>query len=68
MDFYCVSDDADEGGYHEVHESECPRLPGPDNRTYLGPFRSCHPAVAKAKTSYPNSDGCAFCSPTCHQR
>ena len=67
MDFCYVSDDADEGSYHEVHESECPRLSGRGNRTYLGPFPSCHPAVAKAKTIYPNSDGRAYFSPTCHQ-
>lgn len=36
-------------------------------QAYLGEYPSCVAAVAKAKTIYPASDGCAHCCPDCHK-
>ena len=65
MDYY-VNKNAQSNGDHEVHNSDCRVLPLPANRLYLGSFSTCAGAVAKAKETYPKSNGCAICSPTCH--
>ena len=63
---YYVNDNAQSDGYHEVHNATCSYLPDVQNRTYLGYFDSCRPAVRKAKEIYPKSDGCGHCSLECH--
>lgn len=67
MKHYYVNKNAQSDGYHEVHNDECTRLPDVLNREYLGYFNNCKDGVAKAKTIYSNSDGCAYCSQECHR-
>jgi hypothetical protein len=63
---YYVNKNAQSTGEHEVHKAGCSYMPS--NRLYLGDFSSCAPAVRKAKETYPNSDGCAYCCKACHTR
>lgn len=65
MPEYCVNDRAQPGsGDHEVHKEGCRFWPA--NRTDLGSFITCEPAVRAAKQYYPDSNGCLTCSPACH--
>lgn len=61
---YYVNNRAQNNGDHEVHVSGCSYMPS--DRTYLGDFSSCSPAVAAAKRYYIQSNGCYHCSRTCH--
>ncbi|HLG01451.1 MAG TPA: hypothetical protein VI916_13370 [Acidimicrobiia bacterium] len=63
---YYVNQNAQDNGDHEVHTSECSYLPDPENRLYLGSFDTCGPAVTEAKKTYPQSNGCFYCSRACH--
>ena len=63
---YYVNDNAQSNGDHEVHQSDCSYLPDPENRTYLGTFDSCAPAVRAAKEIYRQSNGCYWCSRPCN--
>ena len=63
---YLVNKNAQANGDHEVHVTSCDHLPNTDNRLPLGEFDSCGPAVAKAKRTYPQSNGCAYCCPRCN--
>lgn len=64
MAAYYVNKNAQANGDHEVHKDGCSFMP--NDRLYLGDFDSCHGAVAKAKETYPQSNGCKFCSEACH--
>jgi hypothetical protein len=66
MPAYCVNTRAQSNGDHEVHNYGCNYLPDQQNRQYLGDFATCHGAVAEAKKSYRQSNGCYFCSMSCH--
>lgn len=67
MPRYYVNKNAQANGDHEVHRADdCPTPANEENRRYLGDFESCHGAVDEAKKVYPQSNGCAFCSPACH--
>lgn len=63
---YYVHTRSDEEGDYEVHREGCNWMPRDENRMYLGEFPSCQPAVAKAKLTYPDADGCYYCSRECH--
>jgi len=63
---YYVNQNGQPNGDHEVHVSTCAYLPAEHNRLYLGVFDSCAPAVREAKRYYPQSNGCAKCSRSCH--
>lgn len=63
---YYVNDNAQSNGDHEVHVPTCSFFPAAENRTYLGDFDSCWPAVAAARRIYPQSNGCYFCCNPCH--
>lgn len=63
---YYVNKNAQDNGDHEVHTSSCSWMPLEHNRVYLGNFDSCRDAVRAAKKIYPQSNGCAYCSATCH--
>jgi hypothetical protein len=41
-------------------------MPDEENRIYLGDFATCVAAVAKARTSYSQVNGCYYCSRACH--
>ena len=64
---YYVNDNAQVSGDHEVHLASCRWVDQMKSKTYLGDYSSCREAVAKAKTIYRQSDGCAQCSPACHK-
>jgi len=66
MAIYYVNKQAQSNGDHEVHKSDCSRLPSKENRMYLGDFPSCHGAVKEAKKHYPQSNGCYYCANACH--
>ena len=68
MDRYCVNDQPQTTGEHEVHKESCTHGPSSQNRTDLGYFSNCREAVAKAKTIHNNVDGCYFCAKECHTR
>ena len=68
MAAYYVNDNAQaSSGDHEVHVSTCTWLPLIKSKTPLGDYLSCSGAVAKAKTIYASSDGCALCCAACHK-
>jgi hypothetical protein len=64
MAAYYVNNRAQANGDHEVHVSNCPYFPS--DRTYLGDFTSCAPAVQQAKRHYSQSNGCYTCCRACH--
>ena len=64
MDDYYVNNNAQANGDHEVHKAGCVYLP--TDRQYLGKFADCWAAVRKAKEIYRQSNGCYWCSRTCH--
>lgn len=66
MAYYYVNQNAQDNGDHEVHTTGCSHMPEPENRTYLGDFASCSPAVTEAKKTYTQSNGCYYCSNDCH--
>ncbi|NIJ42347.1 hypothetical protein FHS78_002641 [Parvibaculum indicum] len=63
---YYVNRNAQSNGDHEVHTASCSFLPNPENRLYLGDFDSCRPAVAEAKKTYAQSNGCYYCANACN--
>lgn len=66
MAYYFVNQNAQVNGDHEVHRIGCSFMPHPDNREFLGDFPSCHGAVREARKTYPQSNGCYYCSRECH--
>jgi len=64
MAAYYVNKNAQANGDHEVHVNGCSRMP--TDRLSLGDFESCHGAVAEAKKTYPQSNGCYYCCKACH--
>ena len=46
---YYVNENAQSDGYHEVHTQNCIHGPNKENRTFLGDFSSCAPAVQSVK-------------------
>lgn len=63
---YYVNKNAQANGDHEAHTVTCSFLPNEDNRTYLGDYQSCSPAVRAAKKHYTQCNGCYYCSRACH--
>ena len=68
MPIYYVNKNAQSTGEHEVHKSDCNRLPEVENRKQLGSFDNCQEAVREAKKYFDNVDGCYYCSNACHTR
>jgi hypothetical protein len=64
MAHYYVNNKTDDRGDHEVHKEGCSYMPA--DRKYLGSFTNCYDAVKEAKKTYPNSNGCYWCSRECH--
>lgn len=63
---YYVNKNAQSNGDHEVHRYDCSFLPLTENRIYLGEHDTCSPAVREAKKHYTKSNGCYYCSNSCH--
>ncbi|MAO93003.1 MAG: hypothetical protein CMM78_11315 [Rhodospirillaceae bacterium] len=66
MAFYYVNKNAQNNGDHEVHTTGCSFMPDPANRLSLGEHSNCSTAVAKAKQTYRQSNGCYYCCNSCH--
>ncbi len=66
MTVYYVNKKPQDNGDHEVHKTNCPFLPNPKNRQFLGDFDNSHGAVQKATKSYEHSYGCYHCSNESH--
>jgi hypothetical protein len=64
MKKYYVNNNAQPNGDHEVHQEGCIWMP--QNRTYLGEFSNCKPAVEAAKKYHRQVNGCRTCSNECH--
>lgn len=65
---YCVNTNSQANGDHEVHNvtSGCSYLPDAANRKALGDHSTCQSAVREAKKTYSQSNGCYYCSNSCH--
>jgi hypothetical protein len=66
MALYYVNKQAQANGDHEVHESSCSYLPSEQNKRSLGSFNNCQDAVKESKKVYAQSNGCYWCSKSCH--
>lgn len=66
MASYYVNDNAQANGDHEVHVETCSFLPARTNRTYVGEYSSCSPAVKKARERWNQVNGCYYCCNPCH--
>lgn len=64
MTLYYVNNQAQSNGDHEVHTSTCTYLPY--DKKHLGDHSHCSYAVAEAKKTYWQSNGCYYCSNACH--
>ena len=67
MKFY-VNKNAQSGGEHEVHRSNCAWQPDAENRIYLGDFTTSQASVKEASNYYSCVDGCEHCCPESHTR
>lgn len=65
---YYVNKNEQANGDHEVHTDGCSYPPAYENRLNLGWFANCREAVAAAKNTYPQSNGCYWCCNACHTR
>jgi len=66
---YCVNKVAQSGsGDHEVHDlsASCPHLPSAANQLALGWQPTCTSAVAEARRTYVDVNGCFYCVSACH--
>ena len=62
MSSYYVRIQPQLNGINAVHKDDCPFLPSPGGRIYLGEFDNCSDAVKEAKKIFPQVSGCSFCS------
>ena len=65
---YYVDINVEGDGYHEVHIYNCNYRPKPDNRIYLGKYKSCTAAIKEAKKYFVKSKGCHYCSRRYYRR
>lgn len=63
---YYVNKNTQSNWDHEVHSSSCSWLPDVNNRIYLWDFNWCKDAIIEAKKHYIKSNGCYYCSLSCH--
>ena len=72
MSYYYINRNAQDDGYHEVHNGSvnCPHPPLPENQVGLGNYDNCMQAIAAAKRANPSLliDGCYWCINPCHTR
>jgi hypothetical protein len=70
MPNYCLNQNAQSNGDHEVHDLASTKgcLPAVEHRIALGSFLNCAGAVAEAKRRYPNAriNGCYYCAYACN--
>jgi hypothetical protein len=58
---YFISTSPRIGGSHTVHRLQCPFLPEPGRRVFLGFFQSPRVAVRAGRSYFRRADGCPFC-------
>ncbi|WP_031427638.1 hypothetical protein [Flavimarina sp. Hel_I_48] len=63
---YYVNRSAQKNGDHEVHKEGCYWLSLIASKKDLNLHSNCKTAVAEAKKTYPQSNGCKTCSVECH--
>jgi len=67
MPRFCVNENAQSNGDHEVHETNnCAHAPDAENQKDLGFHDDCKSAVKEAKESFSQSNGCYYCCEPCH--
>lgn len=59
---YFISNTPGLSGYHKIHNKDCPFLPDPDKRTFLGYFSSPQDAELSGKQYFKRTYRCLFCS------
>ncbi len=68
---YYINRNAQEDGYHEVHNgsTDCPHPPLHENRVNIGYYDTCSEAIKAARDANPTLlvDGCYYCT-LCHTR
>ena len=66
MTLFYINRNAQEDGYHEVHNGSitCSHPPLPENRINLGYYDTCAAAIADARRVNPGLliDGCYYCT------
>jgi hypothetical protein len=71
MAYFYINRNAQDDGYHEVHNGDmnCSHPPLPENRIGLGYYNTCSEALSAARTANPGLliDGCYYCT-QCHTR
>jgi hypothetical protein len=68
MPYFCVNQNAQSNGDHEVHELSvnCPFEPSAANQLALGYYTTCRGAVEAATKYFDQVNGCYFCANPCH--
>ncbi|ERM82063.1 hypothetical protein P872_08780 [Rhodonellum psychrophilum GCM71 = DSM 17998] len=61
MKFFYLSTKSNLIDKNEVHDRDCPKLPGIFDRDYLGPFNNEQEALRKAIILHPESQLCEVC-------
>jgi hypothetical protein len=61
MKFFYISTVSNSDSSYEIHHRDCPYLPDPDKREYIGPFNTGKEALRKAIHANPNACLCPFC-------
>lgn len=69
MTIYYINKSSLYGTDHLIHLEDCPDLPAPRDRYYLGNLTRCEDAMRKARQIYHNVGLCRTCIPEeCPQR
>jgi hypothetical protein len=61
MKFFYISSNPSIDGQFEIHDRDCPLVPLPNDRDYLGPFNSGKEALAKGKELNSDAKLCSNC-------
>jgi hypothetical protein len=61
MKFFYLSTVENSDGFFEIHERDCPSIPGAYDRQYLGPFNSESEAFRLAMKTEPSISLCQEC-------
>lgn len=61
MKFFYLSTKSELSDKSEIHDRDCPNLPGIFDRDYLGPFNNEQEALRKAVSLHPEAQLCEVC-------
>jgi len=59
---YFISNKPGLSGYHKIHSKDCPFLPDPGKRIFLGNFSSPQDAELSGSRYFKRTHRCPFCS------